>query len=81
MSNTIILKNGSDTPPSLETAELGFDTQNEALYIGSQNTVVGIFDKRAFSFIDGKMILGSAIYGEELPEEPTLGQIFFKKVE
>lgn len=35
MSNTIILKNGSGTPPSLETAELGFDTQSEALYIGS----------------------------------------------
>lgn len=82
MSNTIILKNGEGSPPSLETAELGFDRANEVLYIGDQNKEpIGLFDKRAFSFVDGKMILGGAVYGDEFPPgKPANGQLFFKKV-
>lgn len=82
MSNTIILKNGEGPPSNLETAELGFDTTNESLYIGDQNKIpVGIFDKRAFRFVNGAMILGETIHGENLPAAGTVGRLFLKKVE
>lgn len=39
MANTIIIKNGAGAPPSdaLAVAELGFDTQNKKLYIGTED--------------------------------------------
>lgn len=37
MSNKIIVKNGENAPDSLAVAELGFDTANDVLYIGSKN--------------------------------------------
>lgn len=43
MANTIIIKNGAGAPPNnaLTVAELGFDTQNKKLYIGTKD---GAFD-------------------------------------
>ena len=39
MNNTIIIKNGENTPPqkSLLASELGFDRKNKLLYVGVEN--------------------------------------------
>ena len=56
MSNTLKIKNGPGAPPSLEKAELGFDTQNQQLYIGSEEGVVLLTSNLVY-FKEGNLYL------------------------
>lgn len=76
MANKIIIKNGSGAPANgkLDTAELGFDKTNKALYVGNNGTSVLLVKA-------GQVILTNGNYGTVDPNTAGIagveGQLYF----
>lgn len=82
--NIIQIRHGEQKPPdgALSEYEIGYCKEDNSLYIGLPNTNgEGTIVKRILRFSgDGALILNESDYGLEVPENPEIGQIFFKEV-